>query len=69
MNEIIFLVEEALEGGYTAKALDYSILTEADSESELKANIKDAVLCHFEPDEMPKLIHLHYVKDEIFAFA
>lgn len=48
MNEIIFLVEEALEGGFTAKALECSIFTEGDSYVELKKNIRDAVLCHFE---------------------
>jgi hypothetical protein len=42
MNEIIFLVEEALEGGYTAKAIGESIFTEADSMALLKINIKEA---------------------------
>jgi hypothetical protein len=31
VDEIIFLVEEAPEGGYTARALGYSIFTEADT--------------------------------------
>ncbi len=46
MNEIIFIVEEAPEGGYTAKALGESIFTEADSMKELKEMIKDSVRCH-----------------------
>ena len=48
MNEIIFLVEEALEGGYTAKAIGESIFTEADTMDEIKVNIKKAVECHFD---------------------
>jgi len=47
-NEIIFLVEESLEGGYEAKAIGESIFTEAESIDELKSNIKEAVHCHFD---------------------
>lgn len=50
MNEIIFLVEEALEGGYTARALGESIFTEGETLEETKKNIKDAVNCHFDED-------------------
>ena len=50
MNEIIFLVEEALEGGITAKAIGESIFTEGDTMDEIKANIKEAVECHFDQD-------------------
>lgn len=67
INEIIFTVEESPEGGYEAKALGYSIYTEAETLEELKENIKDAVLCHFEKTEMPKIIRLHWVKDEVIA--
>jgi predicted RNase H-like HicB family nuclease len=48
MNEIIFVVEEAVEGGYTAKALGVSIITQSETLDELKAMVKDAVKCHFE---------------------
>ncbi|MBN2238587.1 MAG: hypothetical protein JW712_02345 [Dehalococcoidales bacterium] len=64
-HEIIFLVEEAAEGGYTARALGYGIFTEADSFDELKAMSQEAVQCHFDNEEMPKLIRLHMVKDEV----
>ena len=47
MKEIIFIVEEAQEYGYIAKSLGDNIFTEADTLSELKAMIKDAVICHF----------------------
>ena len=65
MNEIIFLVEDEPEGGLSARALGYSIFTAADSERELQAMVKDAVACHFEEDEAPKLIRLHYVREEV----
>lgn len=67
MNEIIFLVEEAAEGGYNARALGESIFTEADDLDSLRANIRDAVDCHFEPEEKPKVIRLHFVSEEVIA--
>ena len=66
-KEIIFLVEEAPEGGYTARALGYNIFTEADSFAELKRLVQDAIPCHFEAEEMPRLIRLHMAKDEVIA--
>jgi hypothetical protein len=67
MNEIIFLVENAIEGGYTARALGESILTEGDDLNALRSNIRDAVDCHFDPEEKPKVIRLHFVTEEVFA--
>lgn len=67
MNEIFFLVEEALEGGYNAKAIGESIFTEADTMDELRINIREAVHCHFDDDKLPKIIRLHLVKEEIIA--
>ena len=48
MSEIIFIVENSDEGGYTAKSLGYSIYTEGETLDELKENIKDAIKCHFD---------------------
>jgi predicted RNase H-like HicB family nuclease len=67
MNEIIFLIESAPEGGYTGKALGESIFTEGDTLEELRANIREAVDCHFEVDDKPKMIRLHFVSDEVIA--
>jgi hypothetical protein len=67
MNELIFLVEEALEGGYTARAIGMSIYTEADNITELHNQIRDAVRCHFEEANRPKIIRLHFVRDEVLA--
>jgi len=58
MRELIFVVEEGPEGGYTASALGESIFTEADDAGSLQDQIKDAVLCHFEEDERPQLVRL-----------
>jgi predicted RNase H-like HicB family nuclease len=66
MNEIIFVVEESLDGGYEAKALGESIFTEGETLEELRINIKEAVQCHFDVNP-PKMIRLHYVKEEVFA--
>ncbi|MEW6173020.1 MAG: 2-oxoisovalerate dehydrogenase [Bacillota bacterium] len=66
-KEVIFLVEESAEGGYEARALGYSIFTESDSLENLKTAVRDAVRCHFEENDLPQIIRLHYVKDEVIA--
>ncbi|MBW6504377.1 2-oxoisovalerate dehydrogenase [bacterium] len=67
MEEIIFVVEESPEGGYTARALGASIFTEADDLEGLPANVRDAVLCHYEEDRRPRFIRLHFTRDELIA--
>ncbi len=64
-NEIIFSVQESPEGGYEARALGFSIFTQADSLEELKTAIRDAVSCHFDSGQKPSVIRLHIVKDEV----
>lgn len=66
-NEIFFLVEEAPEGGYQAKSLGEAIFTQADDLAGLHGNIRDAVRCHFAEGQMPKMIRLHFVHEEILA--
>ena len=65
MNEIIFLIEEAPEGGYTAHALGESIFTEADDLSTLEKNVRDAVQCHFDPPDRPQIVRLHFTREEV----
>jgi hypothetical protein len=67
MSEIIFLIQEAAEGGYTARALGESIFTEADSLNELRSSIRAAVECHFEDAHAPKILRLHFVREEVLA--
>ena len=66
-TEILFLVEEADEGGYIARLLVYPIYTQADSLDEIREMVRDAVLCHFGDEHPPALIRLHIVKDEVLA--
>ena len=66
-GEIIFEVTEAIEGGYDARALGYGIFTQGEDWADLKAMVKDAVLCHFDKNDTPKVIRLHLVKDEVIA--
>ena len=56
--EITFDVQESPEGGYEVRALGFPIFTEADSLDDLKAMLRDAVLCHFGQHEEPILIRL-----------
>lgn len=67
MDEIIFLIEEDPEGGYTARAMGHSVFTDGESVPVIKQNIKDAVACHFDEDEKPKMIRLHFVRQEIMS--
>jgi hypothetical protein len=64
-REIIFIVEEDAEGGYTARALGHAIFTEAGSLKELKDMARDAVRCRFDESDRPSVIRLHIVKDEV----
>ena len=59
MNEIIFVIEEAAEGGFTARALGESIFTEADDLPTLEQNVRDAIRCHFDESEMPRVTRFH----------
>jgi hypothetical protein len=65
MSEIIFLVEEAPEGGYTARALGHSIFTEGESLDDVRTKVREAVDCHFEQVERPQIIRLHFVREEV----
>lgn len=66
-KEIVFLVEESLDGGYEARALGHAIFTEGESLEEIKESVKDAVRCHFDDEALPKVVRLHFVKDEVIA--
>jgi predicted RNase H-like HicB family nuclease len=69
MSEIIFEVrEDETDGGYIASALGYGIHTQAETTDELRARVKEAVDCHFdETMEAPRIIRLHFVRDEVLA--
>jgi len=71
MSEVIFeVLEDEIDGGYTASALGFGIATQGDSLDELRVNVREAVHCHFGdgvPGPMPKIIRLHFVRDELLA--
>jgi hypothetical protein len=67
MAEMIFEVRESPEGGYEARALGAAILTEADSADELRANVMDAVKCHFDHGTEPKAIRLIFIRRNFIA--
>lgn len=66
-SEVVFIVEDDAEGGLVASALGHSIITQADTFEALKAAVRDAVACHFEEAQRPRIIRLHYVRDEVIA--
>jgi predicted RNase H-like HicB family nuclease len=66
--ELIFEVREAEEGGYVARALGQAIFTEAETWQELRDNVREVTSLHFEDAAIkPRLIQLHFVKDELIA--
>lgn len=65
MNEIIFLVQDDPEGGFTAQALGQPIFTEADTFEELKSQVRDALSCHFGYGAAPKVVRLRQLKEEV----
>jgi len=65
LPEVIFLVEEAPEGGFTARALGESIFTEANDLADLHDKVRDAVHCHFDEGKVPSVIRLHFVREEV----
>jgi hypothetical protein len=67
MEEIIFIVEEAPESGFIAKALSASIVTQAETIEALHACVRDAVHCHFNEGQGPSLIRLHFSRDDVIA--
>ena len=58
MSEIHFIVEEAPEGGFIARAMNAEIFTEADDTASLHQAIRDAVHCHFDAGKAPQIIRL-----------
>jgi predicted RNase H-like HicB family nuclease len=55
-TEISFTVEESPEGGFEARAVEHAIFTQAGTYEELKAEIQDAVRCHFDDGEQRLIV-------------
>ena len=69
VSELIFEVtEDHVDGGYCASALGVGIHTQGDTVEELRANVREAVDCFFDDRmEAPRIIRLHFVRDEIMS--
>lgn len=67
MTELHFIVEEAPEGGFVARAVGEDIFTEADDLTGLYEQVRDAVRCHFDEGHRPSLIRLHITREEVLA--
>lgn len=64
--ELIFEVRDAEEGGFFARALGSNIFTQAESWEELRRNVQEATALHYEElEHQPRMIQLHYVRDEL----
>jgi hypothetical protein len=66
-SEVIFEVYDSPEGGYEARALGHSIFTEAETVEQLRKNVLEAVRCHFDANQAPSVIRLHFVRDEVLT--
>ena len=45
------------------------LTTQADNLTDLEANLREAVAVHFDPEELPKLVRLHFIDDPVLAAA
>lgn len=66
-SEIVFVISDDPDGGFTAHALGKAIFTQGDTYDQLKESIRDAVRCHFDEPRRPSIIRLHWVQDEVIA--
>lgn len=67
MDELVFEVTQEADGGFVAEALGESIVTEADTSDELRANVREAVAAFYFDRPAPARLRLHLVRDEVLA--
>lgn len=67
MSEIHFIVDEFSKDGFYARAVGHDVFTEAEDLAGLRANVREAVQCHFDDDKKPAIIHLHITREEVLA--
>jgi predicted RNase H-like HicB family nuclease len=67
MNELVFEVTQEFDGGFVAEALGESIVTQADTWEELRANVREAVKAFYFDRPAPPRLRLHLVRDEVIA--
>ncbi len=64
-KEIVFLVEESVDGGYEACVPGCCIYTQADTLDEIRRMAVEAVRCHFDEQDLPRVIRLRLVREEV----
>lgn len=73
MEEITFQVERDEESGWLVASWDApgggGITTQGKDLRELQEQITDAVACHFDGEEAPRRIRLHFISDPILVSA
>jgi predicted RNase H-like HicB family nuclease len=67
MNELVFEITQESDGGFVAEALGESIITQADTWEELRANVREAVKAFYFDRPAPSRLRLHLVRDEVIA--
>lgn len=67
MSELVFSITQEADGGFVAEALGESIVTQADTWEELRANVREAVAAFYFDRPAPKVVRLHLVRDEVLA--
>ncbi len=66
-KEITFQAREEPDGGYSARAIGFSIFTQGDDWGHLKYMIRDAVLCHFDEGKGPETVRIEVVREEVIS--
>lgn len=67
MKELVFEITQEADGGFVAEALGESLITQADTWEELRANVREAVVAFYFDRPAPSCIRLHLVRDEVLA--
>jgi len=67
MNELVFQITQEADGGFVAEALGESIITQAETWEELRANVREAVKAFYFDRPSPPRLRLHLVRDEVLV--
>jgi hypothetical protein len=69
VRELVFVVTLELDGGFVAEAVGKQIVTQADSWTELRGNVLEAVSAFFFDRPKPSSIRLHLAREEVLAIG
>ena len=67
MNELVFQITQEADGGFVAEALGESIITQAETWEDLRANVREAVTAFYFDRPSPSRLRLHLVRDEVLV--